>query len=285
MHTDWSGERGLKWRANLGAMEAMLAPVDAPLLRALQVDTPAAVADVGCGGGDTARRLAEDAPAGSRVDGFDISAELIEAANHRRRAQNSSRLSYQVADVAVTLADAPYDRLTSRFGVMFFEDPPAAFANLTRWLKPDGRFAFAVWGALADNPWIREVYETVAQLIELPPPLPDTPGPFRYADPMAFVSLLETAGFAGLKAEAWRGELAVGGGVAAQDAARFALGSFGVAQPLQSQPTLLARAEQTLTTRYQACQREGVVRAFASVHIVSGGLPDATRPSQRTAPL
>ena len=59
----------------------------------------------------------------------------------------------------------PYDRLVSRLGMMFFEDPPAAFANLARWLAPGERFAFAVWGRPAENPWMTTVPEVVAEII------------------------------------------------------------------------------------------------------------------------
>jgi SAM-dependent methyltransferase len=69
-----------------------------------------------------------------------------------------------------TATEEPYDQLVSRFGIMFFDDPLAAFANLTRWLAPGGRFAFTVWCHPAENPWMTSVRQ-VAEIIDLPLPL------------------------------------------------------------------------------------------------------------------
>src|SRR5262249_13722938 len=143
---NWAAERGDKWRAHLAGNEPMLAPVDEPLLRALQLDTPIRLADVGCGAGATTREILRQAPAGSVVHGFDLSPGLIEVARERSR-----QIRFEVADMQTAAPEKPYDRLASRFGVMFFPDAPAAFANLARWLVPGGRFAFAVWGPLSEN--------------------------------------------------------------------------------------------------------------------------------------
>lgn len=169
---DWAANRGETWRAHLEGMEATLAPIDGPLLDALRLDAPVRVADVACGGGGTTFELARQAPAGSLVHGVDISPALIETARGR-----SPREGNAVVFTAADVAKAPplggrYDRLASRFGVMFFDDPPAAFANLANWLGPDGRFAFAVWGPPAENPWVTTVREVISTLVELPPPMP-----------------------------------------------------------------------------------------------------------------
>jgi SAM-dependent methyltransferase len=92
---------------------------------------------------------------------------------------------------------------------MFFDDPPSAFASLARWLAPGGRFAFAVWGRPADNPWAGIVRETVAEVIDVPSPDLDAPGPFRYGDPDKLLRLLERAGLGELEVCDWRGVLRV----------------------------------------------------------------------------
>lgn len=71
------------------------------------------------------------------------------------------------------------DRLVSRFGIMFFDDALAAFSNLVRWLAFGGRFAFAVWGHPAENPWMTTVRQVVAEIVDLPKPAAEAPGPFR----------------------------------------------------------------------------------------------------------
>jgi SAM-dependent methyltransferase len=151
--TDWAAARGEKWRAQLTGMEAMLARVDEPLIRALHLDAPCRIADIGCGGGTTLEILRR-APRGSVVRGFDLSATLIELARGRKRSGDRA-IAFEIADMATATAPVePYDRLVSRFGIMFFDDPRAAFANLVRWLAPGGKFAFAAWGPLAENPWM-----------------------------------------------------------------------------------------------------------------------------------
>src|SRR4051812_4405396 len=97
--SDWGAARGDKWRSQLAGMEAMLAPVDAPLIAALALDAPCTIAEVGCGGGATALEILRRAPAGSVVHGFDISAALIEVARHRA-ASEPRAIAFELADMA-----------------------------------------------------------------------------------------------------------------------------------------------------------------------------------------
>ncbi|MEM6653123.1 MAG: class I SAM-dependent methyltransferase, partial [Pseudomonadota bacterium] len=178
--SDWSTERGEAWRDHIDPLEAMLAPVDVPLVEALDLDRPYRIADIGCGGGETSIAIARNAYPGSAVEGFDISPALIEAAKSKE-IYGAVPIHFHVADAAQPLAEtAPFDRLTSRFGIMFFSDEAAAFANLAKWLRPDGRFAFAVWGPPADNPWMSSIRTVLSDHIVLPTPEPGAPGPFRY---------------------------------------------------------------------------------------------------------
>jgi trans-aconitate methyltransferase len=150
--SDWATARGEKWRTQLVGMEATLTPVDEPLIRALHLDVPCRIADIGCGGGGTTLEILRRAPVGSVVHGFDISPALIELALARKPSDERA-IAFETADMATATApEKPYDRLVSRFGIMFFDDPTAAFGNLVRWLAPVGRFAFAAWGPLAANP-------------------------------------------------------------------------------------------------------------------------------------
>ena len=96
--TDWAALRGEKWRDQLAPMESTLAPVDAPLIRALQLDAPYRIADIGCGGGGTSLQLLQSAPRGSAVHGFDISPALIAVA-HNRAPADESAIAFRVADM------------------------------------------------------------------------------------------------------------------------------------------------------------------------------------------
>jgi SAM-dependent methyltransferase len=271
--SEWAAARGEKWRAGLLGMEPTLAPVDEPLIGALRLDAPARIADIGCGGGGTTLEIFRRAPAGSVVHGFDVSPALIESARARIRAGQRD-LAFTLADVSKAPAPEPrYDRLVSRFGIMFYDDPSVAFANLIGWLTPGGRFAFAVWGRQADNPWFVTIRDVVAEVIELPRPDPKGPGPFRYAEADALTALLADAGFTDVAVRDWRGALPIGGGLPAAEAASFGLASFSSFGELLAEagPAAFDRARQSLTARLSSHEHDGVVRIDACVHIVTGG--------------
>jgi SAM-dependent methyltransferase len=270
--SDWVAARGEKWRAQLSGMEAMLAPLDPVLIEALRLDAPCRIAEIGCGGGGTAREILRRAPAGSVVHGFDISPPLIELAR-KHTISGPPALAFEIADMAAAPPPAElYDRLASRFGVMFFDDPPAAFANLFRWLAPGGRCAFAVWSRMAENPWMATVRDVVAATIDLPPADPLRPGPFRYADAAKLLHLLQGAGFADLEVRDWRGLLPIGGELPPAGAAQFALSAFASFAELLAQAGREAfnTAHRALTERFSQHQQDGVVRMDACVHILTG---------------
>jgi SAM-dependent methyltransferase len=155
---------------------------------------------------------------------------------------------------------------------MFFSDPAGAFANLLRWLAPGGRFAFAVWGRPAENPWFMTVRETVAETIEMPPLDLDAAGAFRYSETGKLVNLLDQAGFSDLHVNDWCGMLAIGGGLPPLEAANFALGAFSTFADLLAKAgdTAINDARQSLTMRFSQHRRNNVVAMDASAHIVTG---------------
>jgi SAM-dependent methyltransferase len=277
---DWAAARSDKWRRQLAGLEAMLAPITEPLIRALELTAPCRVADVGCGGGAMTLEVLHRAPCGSVGHGFDLSPALIEVARRRARASDPP-IRFDVADMGKAAPPGgPYERLVSRLGVMFFGDPPAAFMNLRRWLVPGGRFAFAVWGPPADNEWMTATRDAVADVIDLAPVDSAGPGPFRYADAAPLLSLLERAGFVGVQVNDWRGALPIGGGLAAADAAQFALASFSSfgEQLSDAGGDAFHKAYRTLTARLARYERDGAVVMDARVHIISGRTERLGRP-------
>lgn len=269
---DWAATRSDKWRRHLGGLEAMLAPFDEPLIDALALTAPVRIADVGCGGGATTLAVWRRAPSGSVAHGFDLSPALVEAARRRHGAQGPA-VAFEMADMGTAAPPATrYDRLVSRFGVMFFDDPPAAFANLRRWVVPGGRVAFAVWGAVADNPWITATRSAVGAAIDLPPIDPRAPGPFRYGEVAPLVSLLSQAGFVDVTVTDWRRTLPIGDRLRAPDAAQFALASFSSFAELLANAggDAAARAHRALTAHFTPYEHEGAVMMPAQVHIVTG---------------
>lgn len=262
----WAQTRGAKWRDQLDPMEAMLAPIDTPLIAALNLSERVRIAEIGAGGGATTRAIAAAAPPGSTIDGFDISPELVEAA----KARVGSAARFTLADAANFRPAEQFDRLASRFGVMFFEAPETAFANLLQWLRPEGTLAFAVWGPAKEVAFMASAREAVAAVIDLPQPDPDAPGPCRYGDPSGLLALLEAAGFRNCDARTWRGDLQVGGGMPPEAAAEFLLASSSAAAPLaEAGAGEQIRARDRLAAVCAENVRDGTVWMPAPVEIIT----------------
>lgn len=189
----WNGEGASHWVERQAQTDAMLQPVSAALLTRASAMPGNHVLDVGCGCGDTTLRLAEAVGPGGRVTGIDISAPMLAVAADRLR---------RFPQAATLLADAaaqplpPADLIVSRFGVMFFGDPKAAFANLRRSLRPGGRIVFACWRRFDENVWARlALMAAYAHVPRLPKMDPRDPGPFAFADPGHVGEILDVAGF------------------------------------------------------------------------------------------
>ena len=267
---DWAASRGAQWRDQLDGMESMLARVDAPLIAALGLTEPLQIADIGCGGGGTTRSIAAAAAIGSAVQGFDISPDLVEAARER----SGGALGFTLADAAIYRPAERFDRLTSRFGVMFFDDPAAAFANLAGWLVPGGRLAFAVWGPGPEVSFMAAVRAAMESVIEVPRADPDAPGPCRYGDPQKLIDLLEHAGLVDAASQTWRGELVVGQGLAADTAADFLLETSSTAAPIAHAPAQIRDAVRARLSEICARHtRDGIVQMPVRVEIITARAP------------
>ncbi|OYY45313.1 MAG: hypothetical protein B7Y08_07280 [Rhodospirillales bacterium 24-66-33] len=155
--------------------------------------------DVGCGPGTSTAALAAAVGPEGHVLGVDISQVLIDAAATRRL----SNATFVVADAGThPFEAASVDLIFSRFGVMFFADPVAAFTNLRRALKPSGRLAFVCWRSAQDNPWSRTPVQAAAPFLPpMPRPGPEEPGQFAFGDRARVERILTGAGFTGLAIE------------------------------------------------------------------------------------
>ncbi len=188
----WNDIMGPRWLTNEALLEASLAPV-ADLLLAEAAPRPGeAVLELGCGAGTLLARFQDAVAPGGTVTGVDISATMLAAA--RARAPAGVRLLE--ADAATDALGGPYDLIASRFGVMFFADPVAAFSAVRTALRGGGRLCFAAWGPLADNPqWARPL-AIVRRHVGGGPVDPDAPGPLALADTGKIHRILAGAGFA-----------------------------------------------------------------------------------------
>ncbi len=159
------------------------------------------VLDLGCGSGRTTLELATRVGPGGRVLGVDIAAEMLVRGRERAAHLAATQIEFIHADVQVSdLGDAGFDAAYSRFGVMFFSDPVAAFANVRTALRPGGTLSFVCWKTLFDNEWMLIPGAAVISVLGAAPPMPGPgePGPFSLADPDRVRAVLGEAGFGGI---------------------------------------------------------------------------------------
>lgn len=192
---DWNGNSGENWVTHQLRLDRMLQPFGDAAMAAALARPGESILDIGCGAGVTSFALAEQAGAGGHVLGVDISPQLIARARHD--APKGAWIDFQLADAATApLSQGAFDLIFSRFGVMFFDDPAAAFAHMRRALKTDGRLAFVCWRAAQDNDWVRLPMAAIRDIVPPAPTDPAAPGPFAFADPERVSTILAAAGFA-----------------------------------------------------------------------------------------
>lgn len=212
--TYWNQQAGPTWVAVQALIDRQIRPLGHLAMERAGLRPGLRVLDVGCGCGDTTIELANRVAPGGEVLGIDISAPMLTRAAQQARAATVANARFEIADAQTSeLPAGRFDVLFSRFGVMFFADPAAAFANLRQALRAGGRLAFVCWQAMAENPWM--VVPMTAALQHLPPPpipAPGAPGPFAFADPERVRGILTAAGFADVGVESARMALSIGGG-------------------------------------------------------------------------
>ena len=195
----WNGPGGDGWLAAYERIQRSIGDIGDIGLAAAAPQHGEHVIDIGCGTGGTTAALAHAVGIAGHVLGVDISGTLIEAA----RAHRLENASFVVGDAATHPFQAGhYDLVFSRFGVMFFADPVAAFRNIRRALKLSGRLVFIAWRTPQENPW--GTTPTRAALPFLPPqprPGPEDPGQFAFGDRARVERILSEAGFHKLRLE------------------------------------------------------------------------------------
>ena len=203
----WNEQGGQAWVANIETTEKLLGPLNQILMARAAASPGEAVLDIGCGGGRTALELAAAVGDAGRVLGVDVSVPILAVA--RERAQSTSNVEFELADAATAkLEDGRFDLLFSRFGVMFFDQPVTAFANLRHSLKPAGRLVFMSWRSPEENPWMTATAAAAFEILPPPePPDPLAPGPFAFADAERTGSILEKAGFKNIQHQAVNEEM------------------------------------------------------------------------------
>jgi len=192
---EWTGAAPLWQKWNQKFVVQTRAATDL-VVREARVAPGMNVLDLACGTGEPALSLARAVGPLGHVVATDLVPEMLEAARQNAAAQGLENVEFQKVDAeSMPFADGQFDRVTCRFGIMFFPDIPKAMAEIRRVLKPGGRIAFTVFASLDQNPFVMVSLGPFLKRVKMPPPPPDAPHMFRLADPSKLASILLEAGF------------------------------------------------------------------------------------------
>ncbi|PNV32735.1 methyltransferase type 11 [Streptomyces sp. DH-12] len=270
----WNGYEGRHWADHQARYDALNDPVNAPLLDAAALHGTDTVLDIGCGNGRLTRLAARRA---RHAVGIDLSAPMLERARATAEAEGLPHVTHVQADAQVhPFEPASFDVALSRFGVMFFADPVAAFTNIAGALRPGGRLAFVCLQSFDRQDQAR-VFEAVAHHA----PLPDLTaaseaGPASFADPTRTRAVLSAAGFDGIDVTPLDTEQVWG--TDPSDASAFLFAWGPMRHWLRDTPAeAVERAREAATEAFAAYATEEGVRLMSRCWLVTGGRPGAAR--------
>jgi SAM-dependent methyltransferase len=273
----WNEHAGPIWVRNQEHLDAQIRPHGELALARLAAQPGERILDVGCGCGETTLALAEQVGASGAVLGVDLSEPMLQRARERAEEAGLGHASFRAADAEdADLGQGSFDAVFSRFGVMFFGAPEAAFANLLRALRPGGRLGFVCWGLLAENDWVRVPMEAAAPLIDpMPPPPPGAPGPFSFSDPEFSDpdrprGILEAAGFGSIAIERADVPMLPGGGDPTVAADVFLdIGPLGrVLREMDADDALRERVKRTVREALETHVKDGRLELASVIWLV-----------------
>jgi ubiquinone/menaquinone biosynthesis C-methylase UbiE len=178
-------------------LDQMFKPFEDRLVEAVSAGSAGRVLDVGCGTGSTTRAVARLLGAKGRCIGIDISDPMLAAARARTEREGTPASFIHANAQSHSFEPASFDMIISRLGVMFFDDPVRAFANLRRAARDDAEFRFVAWRSAAENPFMTTAERAAAPLLpNLPARRPSAPGQFAFADRRRLYTILEESGWA-----------------------------------------------------------------------------------------
>jgi SAM-dependent methyltransferase len=206
----WNGRPADAWVTGADRFDSMLAPFGRRLLAAAVLQKGERVLDVGCGNGAMSLEAARAVGPNGRVTGLDLSAPMLGVARKRADEQRIA-VDFVQGDAQTASFDQLFDVVISRFGVMFFDQPEVAFANLARATRPGGRLSFVCWREFLANEWISVPSLAMVAHVGIPElPQPGSPGPFALADPERTRDLLKSTGWSEVSVEEHDDEVPMG---------------------------------------------------------------------------
>jgi SAM-dependent methyltransferase len=198
----WNGSAGRAWVDAQPTLDAMFEPFETRLVDVVAARWPRCVLDVGCGTGATTLAIAQSLDPASRCIGVDISAPMIEVARARAEHAHVAARFIQADAQDSAFGALRFDMIVSRFGVMFFEEPVAAFANLHRAATEDACLCFFAWRDAAENSFMTIAERTARRRLDMPTNACDAPGQFAFADRSRIRRILEAGGWNDVAIEA-----------------------------------------------------------------------------------
>jgi len=258
----WNGPTGERWAALQEKIDLHLGEITEELIGFAAPRAGERALDVGCGCGTTTLLLAMRTGPEGAAAGIDISVPMLSVARARAMAQNADVVFIE-ADASTYEFQPVFDLVFSRFGIMFFADPAAAFRNLRSALAPGGRMVFTCWRSFEQNRWAWDAMQAALPFLPpLEPADPLAPGPFAFADELRLHRILDRAGFTNIAIEKFDGSVNMG--ARTEDAA---------IQALNLGP--LARAATGLDETVREKIRRAVENAYARYQSPSGVRPPA----------
>ncbi|VWD02509.1 SAM-dependent methyltransferase [Burkholderia lata] len=269
----WNGPSGRAWVDTQAPIDRMFELLEKLLVDAAAASSARTVLDVGCGTGAVTLSIARRLGADAQCTGIDISARMIDAAQARAE-RSGVHARFVRADVQThAFEPASVDLIVSRLGVMFFDDPVRAFANLRHAARPNAQMRFVAWRGAADNPFMTIAERAAAPLLpNLPARRPGAPGQFAFGDRQRIESVLSDSGWADIAIEPV--DLACALPAPALDDYITRLGPVGLALLEVDEATRL-RAVDTMRAAFEPYVDGADVRFDAACWLVTARAPSA----------
>lgn len=257
------------WIHHQAAMDKLLDPVLDLVLTQAQLQPGEHVLDIGCGTGASVLAAANAVGAAGHVRGVDISPALLQSA--RDRAAGRTEISLLCADAQSEPLGTGYDALISRFGVMFFEDTPAAFARLAQALKPGARLVMAAWGPAHENPYFMQAAVASREVLgEMPKVDRTLPGPFAFEDAARVQKDLAAAGLQDISVTPHRLDLTPAGGLPEFAELSLAIGAAASAvRHFDATPSQIATLRTAILARFAEFEKPEGLRIPALINLIT----------------